>query len=173
MTNTAKTLKRLAVSALFSAMICVVTAYIFHVPICMNGRYIHFGDVFVFLAAAILPKGYALSAALVGSCLADLLTAPMWTIPTLFIKLLIVLPFSAKSEKLLTKRNLLAALLSAPISCALYYLAESLMFGNWIAPALDIPLGLIQYLGCPAAFILAALALDRAHIKKRIGEDYV
>lgn len=169
MANTALTLKRLAAAALFAAMICVVTAYIFHVPICLNGRYIHFGDVFVFLAAAILPRHYALAAAVVGSCLADLLTVPIWAIPTLVVKVLIVLPFSSRGETLLTRRNLLASLLSAPISCALYYLAEALMFGNWIAPALDIPLGLIQYLGCPAAFILAALALDRAHIKKRIG----
>ena len=170
MVNTEKTLKRLAVSALFAAMICVVTAYIFHIPICMNGRYIHFGDVFVFLAAAMLPKPYAIAAAIVGSCLADILTMPIWAIPTLVIKLLVVLPFSSKGEKLLTKRNLAAALLSAPISCAGYYLAEALLFGYWIAPALDIPLGLVQYLGCPAAFILAALALDRAHIKRRVGE---
>ena len=170
MANTAKTLKRLAVTALFAAMICVVTAYIFHLPICMNGRYIHFGDVFVFLAAAMLPKHYALAAAIVGSCLADLLTVPIWAIPTLVIKVLIVLPFSNKGEKLLTRRNLLASILSAPVSCACYYLAEALMFGNWIAPALDISLGLIQYLGCPAAFILVALALDRVHIKRRVGE---
>lgn len=169
MANTAKTLKRLAAAALFAAMICVVTAYVFHVPICLNGRYIHFGDVFVFLAAAMLPRHYALAAAVVGSCLADLLTAPVWIVPTLIVKILIVLPFSSKEEKLLTRRNLLASLLSAPVSCVIYYLAEALMFGNWLAPALDIPMGLIQYLGCPAAFILAALALDRAHIKRRVG----
>ncbi len=165
-------IKLLVATALFAAIICVVTAYILHIPVGANGGYIHIGDAFIFLAAAMLPKPYAIAAAAIGAGMADLLTAPIWAIATVIVKTLITLPFSSKGEKLLTKRNLIAALVSIPISCAGYYLAEALMFGNWVAPALGIPVGLIQYGGSTVIFILAALALDRAKIKKQFGKLY-
>ena len=165
-------LKLLAISALFAAMICLVTAYLLHIPVGLSGGYIHIGDGLIFLAAAMLPKPYAIGAAVLGAGLADLLTAPVWIVATVVVKTLITLPFSARGEKLLTRRNGLAALVSIPISCGGYYLAEALMFGNWIAPALSIPVSLIQYGGSSALFFLAALVLDKAGIKKQLGKLY-
>ena len=166
-------LKLLVSSALFAALICVVTGYILHIPIGTAGGYVHIGDAFIFLAAALLPTPWALAAAVLGGCLADLLTgAAIWIPATAVVKALIALPFSCRGDRLLTRRNLLAALVSMPISCGGYYLAEVLMFGSWAAPLASIPVSLIQYGGSALVFILAALALDRAKLKKQFQKLY-
>ena len=54
------------------------------------GGYIHFGDAIIYLTATLLPAPYAIAAAAIGGGLADLLTAPMWILPTIIIKMLIV-----------------------------------------------------------------------------------
>ena len=69
--------KYMAVTGLFAAMITIMTAYIAHIPVGVNGGYSHFGDSLIYLAAVLLPTPYALVAAAIGGGLADLLTAPM------------------------------------------------------------------------------------------------
>ena len=59
-------LKRWIVTALFAAMICLTTAYLFHIPVGTAGGYIHLGDAFIYLAAAFLPTPYAMAAAGIG-----------------------------------------------------------------------------------------------------------
>ena len=78
----------LTTAALFAAAIAVMTAYMFHIPI-PTGGYIHLGDALIYLAACLLPAPYAAAAAAAGAGLADLLTAPMWVLPTLIIKPLV------------------------------------------------------------------------------------
>lgn len=99
----------LVLSALFAAMITVMTAFLFHIPIGVNGGYLHFGDALIYLAASMLPTPYACIAAAVGAGLADIVSgAPIWAPFTLVIKACIALLFTAKKEKLLNKRNALA-----------------------------------------------------------------
>ena len=63
--------KLLTASAMFAAMITLTTAYLFHIPVGVNGGYIHFGDAFIYLAAGLLPMPYACAAAAIGGGLAD------------------------------------------------------------------------------------------------------
>ena len=84
----------LSITAVFAALITIMTAYVFHIPVPIAGGYMHFGDSLIYLAAAVLPTPYAMLAAAIGGGLADLLTAPMWALPTMVIKALITLPFS-------------------------------------------------------------------------------
>ena len=49
---------RLTSTALFAALICVTTAYIFHIPFGVNGGYVHIGDSLIYLAAVISFIGY-------------------------------------------------------------------------------------------------------------------
>ena len=95
-------LRYLTVTGLMSTLIMIMTAYICHIPIGMNGGYIHFGDSLIYLAAVLLPRPYALAAAAIGSGLADILTAPMWAPATIIIKMLLVFPFGNKSKKIST-----------------------------------------------------------------------
>ena len=134
-----KTTVLLTLTGLFASMITVMTAYIFHVPYGANGGYIHFGDALIYVAAVILPRPYALAAAAIGGGLADLLTAPMWAPATIIIKMLIVLPFTSQTGKLLTKRNIIAPFLSALLSAAGYYLAYSVPSAHYWHPLQAVP----------------------------------
>ena len=157
-----RTLK-IVTTGIFAAMIAVMTAYICHIPYGANGGYIHFGDVLIYLAAVFLPRPYALAAAAIGGGLADLLTAPMWMPATVIIKMLIVLPFSEKSGKLLSARNMAAPVIALVISAAGYYVAE-----GFAAPLMSLAGSLIQSGGSAVLFYAAAVLLERSHANTRI-----
>lgn len=162
-----KTVK-MAAAGLFAAMIAIMTAYICHIPYGANGGYIHFGDALIYLAAVFLPKPYALAAAAIGGGVADLLTAPMWAPATVIIKMLIVLPFSEKQEKVLTPRNWAAPFAAAALSAGGYYLAEGILFGSFITPAASLAGSLIQSGGSAVFFFALGAAFDRARVKGKI-----
>ena len=109
----------LCLSAVFAAAITVTTAYLLHIPI-PTGGYIHVGDAVLYLAACLLPAPYAVAAAAIGAGLADLLTAPMWVLPTLVIKALVALLFTSRGPRLLCPRNVAAAVGAAVLSSTAY-----------------------------------------------------
>jgi uncharacterized repeat protein (TIGR04002 family) len=156
----------LTLTGLFAALIFVFTAYLSHVP--WGSGYIHAGDAFAYLAASFLPTPLAAAAAAAGAGLADLATAPVWTLYTLIIKSLLVLPFTARRNTLLCRRNIAAALAAFPITAGGYYLAEWMIFGNAIAPLTELPRSAVQSAAGMAVYLLVAAALDRAGLKKRL-----
>ena len=157
----------LTMTALMAALITIMTAYICHIPVGVNGGYIHFGDSLIYLAAVLLPRPYALAAAAIGGGLADILTAPIWTPATVIIKMLIVLPFSNKSTKIVTPRNVFATVLGYFISGLSYFFAEYILFGTWSVLLLSMWGSLIQSGGSAIFFVIFGCALDKVHIKKR------
>ena len=169
MKNPGKNLKLTALGAMFAAMVCVTTAYLFHIPVGMNGGYIHLGDAFIYLAAAFLPWPYAISAAAIGAATAAILTgAAVWAIPTMIIKALMVLPFTSRSPKILGVRNLAAVILSGIICIGGYYLAEGWMYGSWLVSFAGIWPGFLQSGGGGLLFLLLGAALDKADMKQRL-----
>jgi len=164
-------IKYLTMSGLMAAMITLMTAYIAHIPVGVNGGYVHFGDSLIYIAATILPTPYALAAAAIGGGLADLLTAPMWAPATIIIKMLITIPFTNKSSKIITKRNVIASILAYFISGISYFVAEYILFGSASAAFLvSMSESLIQSGGSAAFFIIFGLALDRMRIKIKLQE---
>ena len=161
----------LTVTALFAAMITIMTAYLFHVPVGANGGYIHFGDALIYLAAVLLPRPYAMAAAAIGGGMADLLTAPMWAPATVIIKMLITLPFTNRSDKIVTVRNVIASIIAFLISGTGYYLAETLLFGSKTAFLMSISGSCIQSGGSAIIFVLFGIVLDRMGLKKRFFKD--
>ena len=89
-----KKTKAIVIAALFAGLITDFTAYICHIPFGASGGYIHFGDAIIYLGASVLPTPLAVAAAIIGAGLADLLTAPMWVLPTVIIKAMLCLPFA-------------------------------------------------------------------------------
>lgn len=160
-------LKLLTSTALFAAMITIFTAYIGHVPVGVNGGYIHFGDSLIYIAAALLPTPYAFAAGAIGGGLADLLTAPMWTIPTIIIKMLITIPFSSKYNKIITTRNVIATVIAFLISGTGYYIAEAILFGTKTAFFMSLSGSLIQSGGSAVFFVIIGLMLDKLGFKRR------
>ena len=157
----------LIMSALFAAAIAVMTAYLLHIPI-PTGGYIHVGDAVLYLAACLLPAPYAVAAAAIGAGLADLLTAPMWVLPTLAIKALVALPFTSRSSRLLCPRNAAAAVGAALLSPTAYGLAACLLLGSAHAFWPQFLGTLIQAIGSGAVFFPLALGLEHAGIKGRL-----
>lgn len=157
------------ITALFAALIFVVTAYIFHIPTPATGGYIHLGDAFIYLAASMLPLPYAVAAAGIGETLSDVLTGSIaYALPTLIIKSAMALCFSAAGGKIVTKRNAAACVFAGLICIGGYYLTEVFMLHSFAAPAVEIPANAVQAAASAAIFLLAGRALDRAKLKNSV-----
>lgn len=165
--QTANPLTLLTTTALFAAMITLMTAYIFHIPYGANGGYIHFGDALIYLAAVLLPRPYAVCAAAIGGGLADLLTAPMWAPATILIKALITLPFTSRHPHVINWQNVVAPIFAALMSIVGYYLAEGLIFGSFATAAASALGNLIQGVGSMIIFFILVGVFDKTKIKQR------
>lgn len=159
-----KKLRLLTVTAMFAAAITVTTAYLLHIPI-PTGGYVHLGDALIYLAACLLPVPYAAAAAAVGAGLADLLTAPMWVLPTLVIKALIVLPFTSRGERILCRRNVTAVFIAGVFSPAAYALAGCVLTGTLTSFVPQFLGTLVQGIGSGALFLVIAPAMDTVKLK--------
>lgn len=164
-----KSILYLVMAALFAALVTVFTAWLFHIPIKIgaNTAYLHFGDAFIFLAASLLPTPFACASAAIGGGLADIFCgSAMWAPFTIVIKALLALCFSNKSNKLLSKRNIIAPLPVLAITVGGYYIAEALLYGNWVTPVLSVWGNVVQIVGSTLIYILAATALQKFNVKK-------
>ena len=158
--------QRLCQTAVFAAIIYVFTAYL-HVP-SFNG-YTHVGDGFLYLAASTLPMGYAAAAGAIGAGLADVLSGySMWAPATLIIKAVTACFFTSKAPTFLCKRNYLALIPSFILCAGGYYLYESIITGNFIAPAAGITGYITQVVLSSLLYVLLGKALDRAGLKHRL-----
>ena len=163
-----RTTRRICLTALMAAIIYVFTAYI-HVP--SHTGYTHVGDGFLYLAASLLPAPFAAAAGAIGAGLADLLSGyGIWTPGTVIIKVLTAFCFTSRCEKLVNKRNVLGILPALVLCVGGYYLYEALITGNFTAPALGIPGYLTQVALSSVVYLALGSALDRAGIKKKLGE---
>lgn len=165
-------MRYITLTGLMAAMIALMTAYICHIPTGVNGGYIHFGDSLIYIAATLLPTPYALAAAAIGGGLADLMTAPMWAPATIIIKMLITIPFSNKSAKIITPRNVIATVIAYLISGVCYFFAEYILFGSFGSAFIASMSGsLIQSGGSAIFFVIFGVALDKVHIKAKLNNQ--
>ena len=163
-----KPLVLIVTSALFAALIMVVTAYVLHIPTGLNEGYIHLGDTMIYVAASMLPLPYAMAAAAVGGALADILSgALVWAPFTAVIKALMVLPFTAKNDRLLCRRNAVAVVIAGGIGIAGYFITAWILYGVAAAVTEILP-NLIQESAGGVRYVLLALAMDRAKLKIRL-----
>ena len=167
--NTHSRTRYMVTAALFAALITVLIVYIFHIPI-PTGGYIHLGDTMIFFAACLLPTPYAIFAGSVGAGLADLLTAPIWALPTLIIKAIVVSMFTSKSEKFICKRNIIALIATLFVSPTLYSLAQCVMAKNWAAFVAQFPVAFVSIGASILIFLVAASILDKMNFKEKISK---
>ncbi len=167
-----KKFKNYVFAAMFAALVLMATMFI-QVPT-ING-YVHIGDTLVYLAATFLPFPFSVLAAGVGAGLADLLSGYTIYLPfTFVIKGLMALCFSAKGEKILTKRNVFAIVLAGIINVFGYFLTEMILYrqGSLIATivtsARTIPGNLVQSVVASVIFVVVALAFDKMNFKKTL-----
>ena len=175
MTRTAQTtkVKMLALTGLFSALIFVFTAYI-HVP--TGAGYTHAGDGLIYLAASLLPLPYAVAAGVIGAGLADGLSGfPIWIPATIIIKAITALFFTNKSEKIITKRNLLAIVPSLILCVVGYSLYEGTVIAKGFSAAAIIaafsqtPAYIVQITASTVLYVAVGKALDKSGFKKKFA----
>ncbi|MGL4569616.1 MAG: TIGR04002 family protein [Clostridium sp.] len=153
-------------TSLFIAIIVLMTTYILHIPTGVNGGYIHLGDIFVYLAAVLLPVKYAIIAAAIGGGLSDFMSgAVIWILPTMIIKPLMVISFTNKSNKIICKRNIIATLIAVIITYVGYSLANGVMVGNLLVGFSISVVDIIQGISSGIIFVIVGYALDKINIK--------
>ena len=156
----------LVTAALFAAVITLTTAYLLHIPVPTG--YVHLGDAFLYLAASLLPAPYAVAAASLGAGLADLLTYPAWVLPTLAIKAVVALFFTAKGESILCRRNLAALFAAAVFSPAAYGAANAVMMGTVLGFWPQFIPTFVQAAANGVVYVVLARALDALGLKARL-----
>ena len=166
-------LKKITLTAIFAALIAVMTAFI-KVPTGINEGYLHFGDSMIYLAGCLLGP-YAVVAAALGGALADILAgAAVWAIPTAIIKACNSVPFIIAtamyvkrkgSHKIIHLSTLLMTVVSGLITIFGYLLAEGLMY-SFPSALTSVPFSIIQATGSAIIFILVGYASDAVKIQK-------
>lgn len=161
-----KQIRTLVFTALFAALIFVST-WLIHIPFFAGNGYVHVGDVFIYIAASVLPLPYAMVAAAFGGAFADLASGyAIYMIPTLIVKVLLTLSFSNKKDRILTPRNLIACGIGALITVVGYLLAELLLYGP-VGCLATIPGNAVQGIGSALLFVVIGAAFDVAKLKTR------
>lgn len=165
-----KKLLKMVVTAMFTAMIFVLTRFV-SVPVATG--YVHFGDALVYLVASVMGGPWAFFAAAVGEALADVTAGCVSYAPaTLIVKALIALPFvlsCKKSDKILTPLTALLTIPAGVITVGGYFVADLIIDKAYAV--VNIPGNIIQAVGSAVLFIVIAAAFDAAKIKKRLFID--
>ena len=142
--------QELAITALFVALTYVATWLInIRLPFMGSGGLIHLGNVPLFIAAMLFGKKTGFFAGALGMGLFDLLSG--WTAwaPFTFIIVgamgwAIGLIAEKRPFRNMVANDVLAVVVAILIKVVGYYIAEGILFGNWIAPAGSIPGNVIQ-----------------------------
>ena len=155
----------IALSAMFAALIYLFTAYVFHIPTPYG--YMHFGNTLVFLVGAILPGPYAFGAAAIGCGIADLLTAPIWVVPTVIIKGTSAVMLSSKTEKVICKRNIIGLVLAYLVNFIGYFICTGLIYGNWLFNLARVFSAVISPMICAVVAYFLGKIIDKTDFKAK------
>lgn len=139
--------KDLTICAMCIALTYVFTAFInIRLPIQANGGLVHLGNVPLFVAAIVFGKKTGAIAGGIGMALFDLLSGWVaWAPFTLIIVALMGFTAGLINEK--KKGNvwiILSIIAALLIKIGGYYIAEGIIYGNWIAPVTSIPGNIVQ-----------------------------
>lgn len=155
-------IRMMTITALGIALTFVATAFInIRLPIAANGGLIHLGNVVLFVMATLFGKKIGAISAGVGMALFDLMGGwVIWAPFTLVIVGLMGFVVGLITEKKKSiVRFVLAVVAALAIKVVGYYIAEGIIYSNWIAPAASIPGNLIQVtagavIACPVIEVL-------------------
>ncbi len=138
----------MVMTALFIALTYVITGYInIRIPfLAANGGLVHLGNVPVFVAAALYGRRSSAISAAFGMALFDLTCGWVAWAPFTFVVCgLIGWVYGLITEKHPSRMFLIIGVFAAMvIKIGGYYIAEGIIYGNWIAPVTSIPGNVVQ-----------------------------
>lgn len=164
--------KFITVTALAIALTYVFTACVnIRLPVAANGGLIHLGNVPLFVFAIIFGKKTGAIAGGIGMGLFDLLSGwTAWAPFTLVIAGAMGFVVGLITEKKQGYRwNVVAMLAALAIKISGYYVAEGLLYGNWIAPVTSIPGNVIQVVTAMVIVLVVIVPLKAAANKTLLG----
>ena len=140
----------LTIAALFIALTYVATAFVnIRIPfIAANGGLIHLGNIPLFVAAALYGRRTGALAGAFGMGIFDLACGWVaWAPFTFVICGLIGYVFGCVTYEKKGKLSCtIGVVLAGIIKIAGYYLAEGIIYGNWVAPLASVPGNVVQIL---------------------------
>lgn len=158
----------IAITGVCIALTFIATGFInIRLPLAANGGLVHLGNVPLFLAAIIYGKRTGAFAGAFGMALFDLMGGWVLWAPFTFITVgLMGFTVGAITEKHHGFRwNVLAIAVACVIKIVGYYIAEGIIYGNWVAPALSVPGNLVQ-IGVAAVLVLPIAEVVRRAIQR-------
>ena len=159
------TIRDLAVIAIFTALTYVFTAFVnVRLPIVANGGLIHLGNVPLFIGAIIFGKKTGTIAGAVGMGLFDLLSGwTLWAPFTFAIVGLMGYLVGLITEK---KKNYvtygIAMVVALAVKIVGYYIAEGIIYKNFIVPVSSIPGNVVQIVVAAVIVLIIIEPLKRA-----------
>lgn len=177
LTNEKTQIQKLVMTALMMCLVMVMT-FIIRIPVPATQGYIHLGDCMIFMGVLLLGWKWGAVAAGVGSALADLLGGYAYYAPiTLVVKAVMAIAVGLFIEHALKEgassmklriMEVIGMIIGGAFMCAGYYLAESIMYGNWATPLLAIPMNIVQFV----AGVVIATVLVNALYKTPAGKMF-
>ena len=162
--------KKLTINAMCIALTFVATAFInIRLPIMANGGLIHLGNVPLFLAAMIFGKKTGALAGAFSMGFFDLISGwTAWAPFTFIIVGIMGYAVGKISEKNTTLWYIIAIVVALIIKIVGYYIAEGILYSNWIAPATSIPGNVVQVVTAGIIVVPIITALKKT-VLKQIG----
>ena len=159
------TTKEIVITGLSIALVFVATLFInIRLPIGQGGL-IHLGNVPLFLVAIIFGKKIGAFAGAFGMGLFDLMGG--WTpwAPATFI---VVGLMGYAVGVIAERKDDFAIAVACVIKIVGYYIAEALIYGNWVQPVLSVPGNLIQ-IGVAAVIVLPVVAVLKKALRREVA----
>lgn len=162
--------KRIVITALMAAMVCVATMII-KIPSPMKG-YLNIGDCIVLLCGWLLSPGYGFVAAGLGSALADMFSGYITYAPATFLIKGSMALIAFACFKLMNKRlgrlpsQIIGAVLAEIVMVFGYFVFEGIMYG-FVPSAVNIPANAVQ----GAAGLILGIILVKVFERLKITLD--
>ena len=165
------TTKTLTINAMCIALTFVATAFInIRLPIMANGGLIHSGNVPLFLAAILFGKKTGAIAGAFGMGIFDLISGwTAWAPFTFIIVGIMGYTVGKISEKKSVLWYSIAVIAALVIKIIGYYIAEAILYGNWVAPMTSIPGNIVQVSAAGIVAVPMATVLSKIVIKEMGG----
>lgn len=158
--------KYLCYTAVFTALVFIITRFI-QIPIPLG--YFNVGNCFILIFCCILPMPYGIVAGSLGSALADLLSYPVYTVPTLLIKAAMPLVFYLFLKKENTIKTFIGGYLSMLIPFIGYSLVGMVLYGGVAAGMAQVPGLALEYVANCVIFSVMYLGVKNLHLKAMLA----
>lgn len=163
--------KFICLTAVFAALVCIVTLFI-QIPIPLG--YFNIGNCIILTFCCLLPAPYGIILGGMGSALADLLSYPVWAVPTLIIKALMPLLFYTMRKLPIKNRyvsTLVAGIVSMLIPFVGYTFVGAILYGSLAAGLSQIPGLALEYVANVVLFAILSFTVEKTKLVKLVNSD--